>query len=117
VINSFNTNLTIQTENPPEGEKGMWLKLRGHLAGDGALVLRRVVEPIFISPSPPFLKLNMTDVEYMDSSGIGVLIGIIQKLRSTGGLMEIHGLSDVGRQLFQILKLASLNEVVTVSES
>jgi anti-anti-sigma factor len=54
-------------------------------------------------------------VKYMDSSGVGTIIYIIKQMRDRGGKLEIHGLSDVGRELLQILRLASLKEVVTVT--
>jgi anti-anti-sigma factor len=114
VINPFNTSLTIQRLDPDEDKRALSLKLIGHLSGDGVFLLKQAVEPIFISPLPPMLKLFMDDVQYMDSSGVGIIISIIQRAREVGGQIEIHGLSDVGRELFQILRLASLSEIVRV---
>jgi len=95
----------------------MHLRLVGELAGDGAFLLKQAVEPIFLSPTPPRLKLIMKDITYMDSSGVGIIILIIRKIREIGGKLEIHGLSDVGRELFQILKLASIKDCVSFSGS
>ena len=93
----------------------MCLKLEGQLAGEGAHVLRRAVEPLLISPMPPCLKLMMEGVSYMDSTGVGVIVAIIRQMRERGGKLEIHGLSEIGRELLQILKVADLHECVMVA--
>lgn len=93
----------------------MRLKLSGELTGEGVHILKQAIEPLFFSPSPPLLELQMDEVHYMDSSGVGIIIAIIQRLRDADGKLKIHGLSDVGRDLFKILKLASLHEVVMIN--
>ncbi len=113
---NFNTPLTIQTVAPTSDEVSMCLKLAGHLTGDGIFILKQAVEPLFISPTPPMLHLHMEDVQYMDSSGVGIIVAIIQRMRDIGGKLEIHGLSDVGRDLLEILRLAALHEVVQVKD-
>lgn len=114
MMQQLNMSFTIQTVAPVDDQKAMCLKLNGHLAGDGVFMLKRAVEPLFVSPLPPKLKLLMDGVTYMDSGGVGIIISIIQRMQEHGGKLEIHGLSDVGRELFQILKLASLNEIVSI---
>lgn len=109
------TNLVIHSEDPQTDPQTMRLRLSGELTGEGVYILKQAIEPLFISPTPPRLELEMDDIRYMDSSGVGILIAIIQRMRDAGGKLEIHGLSDVGRDLFKILKLASLHEVVTVN--
>jgi anti-anti-sigma factor len=111
---NFNTPLTIQAIAPDSDQVSLCLKLGGHLTGDGIFILKQAVEPLFMSPTPPKLRLIMDDISYMDSSGVGIIISIIQKMRDIGGQLEIHGLSEVGRDLFQILKIASLHDVVQV---
>jgi stage II sporulation protein AA (anti-sigma F factor antagonist) len=93
----------------------MCLRLEGQLSGDSALVLLRAVEPVFVSPHPPHVKLLMDGIHYMDSTGVGVIIAIIKQVRDRGGKLEIVGLSDAGSELLQILELAGLPEVVTVN--
>jgi anti-anti-sigma factor len=115
VFNQTNTNLVVHTEDPSIDSQTMRLRLSGELTGEGIYLLKQAIEPLFVSPSPPHLELKMDDVHYMDSSGVGMIIAIIQRMREAGGKLEILGLSDVGRDLFKILKLASLNEYVSVN--
>jgi anti-sigma B factor antagonist len=106
---------TVRPIPPPDGQQSLVLKLAGHMAGESARSLRQAVEPVFISPTPPRITLLMDDVNYIDSTGVGVIVAIIQQMRRSGGKLEISGLSDVGRQLLQILKISSLSEYVTVA--
>jgi anti-anti-sigma factor len=108
-------SLIVKAVDPPEGQQSYCLELTGHLAGDSAFQLRRAVEPIFLSPTPPNLKLIMDDVRYMDSTGVGVIVAIIQQMRKRGGKLEIHGLTEAGRQLLSILKVTTLSDCVTVT--
>ena len=110
-----NTNLVVHKEDPPIDSQTMRLRLSGELTGEGVYLLKQVIEPLFISPAPPHLELKMDDINYMDSSGVGIIIAIIQRMRDAGGKLEIQGLGDVGRDLFKILKLASLHEYVSVN--
>jgi anti-sigma B factor antagonist len=116
VFQQHNNNLIIHAEDPLNGHDTMRLRLSGELTGEGAYILKQAIEPLFVSPVAPRLELKMDDVSYMDSSGVGIIIAIIQRMRDAGGKLEIHGLSEVGRDLFKILKLASLKEVVTVND-
>lgn len=115
VIQNLNTNLTIHTIKPELTSHAMQLRLVGELSGDGAFLLKRAVEPLFASPKPPMLKLFMKDITYMDSSGVGIIISIIRRIRETGGKIEIHDLSDVGRELLNILKIANLDDIVSLA--
>ncbi|HDS30726.1 MAG TPA: anti-sigma factor antagonist [Firmicutes bacterium] len=100
--------LSVRAIDPSEGGVGLHLDIDGELAGDNAHILRHAVEPMFITPSAPYLTLNMHGVRYMDSTGIGVLVSIIQQIAERGGRLDIVGLNNTGRQLFAILNLAGI---------
>ena len=107
----------VKAVPPQDGQQSLVLKLIGHLSGENAHLLKRAVDPVFISPTPPFVRLIMNDVQYMDSTGVGVIVSIIQQMQRHGGKLEITGLSDVGRQLLSILRLTSLSDYVSVAGS
>lgn len=114
MFHHISTNLVVRTEAAQDDNQSMCLRLSGELTSEGVHILKQAIEPLFISPLPPRLELIMEDIHYMDSSGVGIIIAIIQRMRDSGGKLEIHGLSDAGRGLFKILKIASLKEVVTI---
>jgi anti-sigma B factor antagonist len=52
--------------------------------------------------------LNLADVPYIDSFGLGQLIAIWTSIRSKSGQMTLLGPTDLVRKLFQITKLDSV---------
>jgi len=115
VVDFLNTGFSVKSIPSHDGNRALCLKLDGVLAGDNVYKLKQMVDPIFFSPHPPELKLSMDGVSYMDSMGVGIIVGIIRKMREVGGKLEITGLNETGRELIQILKLSHLSEIVTVS--
>ncbi len=101
-------SLSVTAIAPPDGEAGLCLRIVGNLSGDHAHMLQQAVEPVFVSPHAPHLKLMMEDVNYMDSTGVGVVVAIIRRMNEQGGTLEIVGLSEAGRQLLEILNIASI---------
>lgn len=114
MFHHISTNLVVRTEAASDDNQSLCLRLSGELTSDGVHILKQAIEPLFVSPLPPRLELIMEDIKYMDSSGIGIIIAIIQRMQDSGGKLEIHGLNDAGRGLFKILKIASLNDIVTI---
>ncbi|MFH1676664.1 MAG: STAS domain-containing protein [bacterium] len=115
MIDFLNTGFSVKSIPSRDGNRALCLKLDGVLAGDNVYKLKQMVDPIFFSPNPPELKLAMDGVSYMDSMGVGIIVGIIKKMRDIGGKLEITGLNETGRELIQILRLSHLSEIVTVS--
>jgi anti-sigma B factor antagonist len=58
--------------------------------------------------SNPKLVINLSKVNYVDSSGLATLVEILKKTRSRGGAMYLTHLSDKVRSLFEITKLDKL---------
>jgi len=62
-------------------------------------------------PGAKRIVLDLTDLGYMDSSGLGSIIGLYVSVKSTGGRLEVINLSARVRQLFSITNVLSLFEV------
>jgi anti-anti-sigma factor len=62
-------------------------------------------------PAIKKLVLNLTNVPYMDSSGIAVLVEVLGKLRKSGGKVF---LTNVQRRAQGILEIAKLNAIFGV---
>lgn len=58
--------------------------------------------------------LNFTDLEYMNSSGIGLLVTLLIRVQRQGQQLLAYGLSDHYRQIFELTRL---NEAITIYES
>lgn len=59
------------------------------------------------------LVFDFAGTEFMDSSGIGMLIGRSRKMGYTGGRVEAENLSDRVRKIFE---LSGLPKLITVVE-
>ncbi len=62
-------------------------------------------------PGAKRIVLDLTDLGYMDSSGLGAIIGLYVSVKSAGGRLEVINLSARVRQLFSITNVLSLFEV------
>ncbi len=54
---------------------------------------------------PPRLLLDLAEVPYMDSSGVGTLVEVFRRVSSYKGKMVLFGLNDRVRSVFEITKL------------
>ena len=52
------------------------------------------------------ILLNFTQVDYINSSGIALIVGLMAQSRKSGRRLMASGLSDHYRQIFQITRLA-----------
>ncbi len=60
---------------------------------------------------PRELSLDMSDLSFMDSSGIAVILKISKKLRITGGRMRIESPQPQPRK---VLEAAGINAIVPI---
>ncbi len=49
--------------------------------------------------------VDMADVSFIDSSGLGVLVGALQRARHEGGGVEVRNLAGSPRKVFEITGL------------
>ena len=57
--------------------------------------------------------LNLANVPYIDSFGLGQLISILTSIRSNGGQLILLGLTDHVQALFQITRLDTVFNIST----
>lgn len=54
------------------------------------------------------MVVNLSGVVYMDSTGLGVIVGVFKNIRSNHGEFQLTGLSDRLKRLFDITGLADI---------
>jgi len=79
--------------------------------GDGDALLRDTIG--LLANTHRKLLLNLAEVSYIDSSGLGVLVGAYTTVRKQGGDLQLLNLTKRVRNLLQITKLYT---VFTVSD-
>jgi anti-sigma B factor antagonist len=78
--------------------------------GEGTVVLRDAVRNLLQKHEKNIL-LNLADVSYIDSSGIGELVSSFTTLSSQGGKLKLLKLTKKVHDLLSITKLLTVFEV------
>jgi anti-sigma B factor antagonist len=78
--------------------------------GEASVAVRDVINDLMGKGNKKIL-LNLVDVNYIDSSGIGVLVSSFSTVRSHGGQLKMVNLSKRIHDLLQITKVYSLFDV------
>jgi anti-sigma B factor antagonist len=79
------------------------IKPDGNLVASTAEKLKEQVAKM-IEKNYPFILLDMGQVEFIDSSGLGACISINRDLAASNGLLVCTGLNDTVRKLFRITR-------------
>ena len=87
------------------------LDLSGRIVlGDGSAVLRDLVSKL-ISEGNQKILLNLGNVNYIDSSGLGELVAAFTSMRSQGGELKLLNLTKRVRDLLQMTKLYTVFDI------
>jgi len=100
------------------------LRVETRLAGEGTAVLSlagevdvsntaRVREAALqlLSGGTKKLVVDLSATEYMDSAGLGMLVGLLKRLKESGGAMGIAGARPRVNHLFEI---TGLNQILAL---
>ena len=78
--------------------------------GEGSVVLRDTVKGL-ASQGIKHILINLGDVNYIDSSGIGELVSAYTSVRNAGGELKLLNLTKKVHDLLQITKLYTVFDV------
>jgi len=78
--------------------------------GEGSVVLRDTVRDL-LSKGQKKILLNLGDVNYIDSSGIGELVSAYTTAKNQGGDLKLLNLTKKVHDLLQITKLYTVFDV------
>ncbi|MFL6386387.1 MAG: STAS domain-containing protein [Terriglobales bacterium] len=78
--------------------------------GEGSVVLRDTIRDLIGKGSKKIL-LNLGDVTYIDSSGIGELVSAFTAVRREGGELKLLKLTKKVHDLLQITKLYTVFDI------
>ena len=78
--------------------------------GEGASAFRDIIREL-ASKGNKKLLINLSDVSYIDSSGIGEMVSGFTTVTNNGGQLKLVGLSKRVKDLLQITKLYTVFEV------
>lgn len=87
--------------------------LEGEIDHHTASSLRLEIDDAIHRNKPRTLKLDFGDVTFMDSSGIGLVMGRFRTIQPFGGNLVVSNLSP---QIYRIMQLAGLEKIAKISK-
>ena len=78
--------------------------------GEGASIFRDTIRDLAAKGNKKLL-VNLSEVSYIDSSGIGEMVSSYTSITNHGGQLKLLGLSKRVKDLLQITKLYTVFEV------
>ena len=93
-------------------EKLVAVSLCKEIDHHAARSIREEIDKMLFRHRPAVLVLDFSSVEFMDSSGLGLIIGRSEICRSLGAELELRGLSE---RIFKLVKLGGVLRIDNVS--
>ena len=87
------------------------IKLRGEIDHHSAVAVRTSIDDIIRKKSPEELVIDMSAVNFMDSSGLGLIMGRYALMKQMGGNTVV---ADPNARTEKIMRLAGLERIVPI---
>ncbi|MEH7442254.1 anti-sigma factor antagonist [Bacillus sp. JJ1122] len=100
-------NISIDVK---ETESVLAVKVNGEIDAYTAPQLREKLFPMSEKEGVKMV-VDLSEVNYMDSTGLGVFVGVFKNVRAHNGEFKIVGLSDRLQRLFEITGLADIIDI------
>ena len=93
-------------------EKGMAIAvLKGEIDHHSAKSAREQLDSFIINMQPDVLAMDMSGITFMDSSGIGLIMGRSKLMKECGGRLEVLNPQPYIRR---VLRLAGIERIVKI---
>lgn len=100
-------DITVRQEN-----QTLTVFLKGELDHHAASKIKDTIDLLILKAPVKVLIMDMAGVTFMDSSGIGLIVGRYNRIRSFGGKMFIKNPSQA---LSKILKMSGIDQLMKIS--
>ena len=90
------------------------VKLRGELDHSVAAGVRAELDELILDPGVRRLVFDLNGLEFMDSSGIGILLNRYKEMKASGGKTCLYG---AGPQVLRVLKIAGIPALMEMYDS
>lgn len=85
----------------------------GEIDHHSAPALRGQIDEVIRSTRPREVRLDFYNVTFMDSSGVGLVMGRYRIVRDYGGHVQVMNLSD---SAYKVMNLSGLSKLMTISK-
>ncbi len=94
-------------------QKKMTAYLDGEIDHHNAAFIREEIDNSIMREKPEVLTLDFDNVTFMDSSGVGLVMGRYRTLSMYSGKLIVSNLST---QFYRIMKLSGLEKIATINK-
>ena len=102
--------------NIKEVDRVVIIQLQGEMVGGpDAAMLSEMLHDL-VAQDKKDIAVNMSDVRWLNSSGLGILIGGLNTMRNAGGDLKLIGLTEKPRHLLRITKLDKVFDICQSEE-
>ena len=95
-----------------QNDKEIFVTVAGEIDAYTAPKLREELLPLS-EGNRKVITVNLKGVSYMDSTGLGVFVGLFKQLDKNGGELRLVELSD---RLMRLFELTGLSKIMNISE-
>ena len=95
-------------------QEAVTVVIGGELDHCSAPQVRQQLDDLLMDESVVHVVLDLENLTFMDSSGIGVLLGRLRKLSARGGSLSVKGMRPSVEKLF---RLSGLDRVIGIMDS
>lgn len=92
-------------------QKEIKVYLDGEIDHHSASLLRASIDEAIIQKKPSMLTMDFSDVSFMDSSGIGLVMGRYKLMKTVGGKIRVENLSAGAYRVMILAGLERLGEI------
>lgn len=85
--------------------------LSGEIDHHNAAFLRKGIDKLIYEKKPPKLILDLSAIEFMDSSGLGLIMGRYSLIRELGGELVVR---NPTAGILRICKLAGMERMISI---
>ena len=89
------------------------IRLDGEIDHHGAVGIRIELDEMIFEKRPQKVILDLSGISFMDSSGLGLIMGRYTLLKDFGGTLT---LKDPTQAILKILKLAGMEKVIKIEK-
>ncbi len=91
------------------------LNLKGRLDLATGSALKEQIKKLF-EQEKTAIHLNLGDVEFINSSGLGALVSIMKEVRLRKGRLTLSNLASYVQEIFEITQLSHIFEIFPTEE-
>jgi anti-sigma B factor antagonist len=84
------------------------ISLQGVLNASSAPQLKKHIDQ---SPDAQSMIIDLEKIDFLDSSGLGVLVGIARKKKESGASLKLANLNDRVKKVFEITQAYTLFDI------